>query len=256
MNYKFIIYEKKDKVARIVLNAPPSNWLTIEMMKEINDAIIDAKNDPTIQILLFDHAGEKAFCDGVSVEDHTEEKVNEMIEVFHRMFRNLSELDITTVACVNGRALGGGCELMAFCDIVIASEKARIGQPEIGVGVFPPVAAAYFPRIIGLQKTYELLLTGKIISAKEAKEIGLVTTVLPSENFREEVEKYLSDYLNKSRAIAIWVKRAVKASLGLSFLDALKVVELYYLQGLMSTHDAKEGIRAFLEKRKPEWKNA
>jgi cyclohexa-1,5-dienecarbonyl-CoA hydratase len=256
MDYKFIIYEKKEKLARIVLNAPPSNWLTIEMMKEINDAIIDAKNDSNIQMLAFDHAGEKAFCDGVSVEDHTEDKVNEMIEVFHRMFRNLSELDITTCAIVNGRALGGGCELMSFCDIVVASEKSRIGQPEIGVGVFPPVAAAYFPKIIGLQKTYELLLTGKIISAKEALAIGLVTAVFPAENFKEEVEKYLSEYLNKSRAVAIWTKRAIKAGLNVGFLDALKASELYYIHGLMATCDAKEGIAAFLEKRKPVWKNA
>ncbi|MCX7857026.1 MAG: enoyl-CoA hydratase/isomerase family protein [Deltaproteobacteria bacterium] len=255
MDYKFILYEKKEKMARITLNVPPSNWLTIEMMREINDAIGDVKNDPYIQMLVFDHAGEKAFCDGVSVADHTEDKVNEMIEVFHRIFRSLSELDIATVALVNGRALGGGCELMAFCDIVIASEKSRIGQPEIAVGVFPPVAAAYFPKIIGLQKTYELLLTGKIISAKDAEAIGLVTTVLPAENFREEAEKYLSEYLNKSRAVAVWTKRAIKAGLNMDFLNALKVSELYYLSGLMATQDAKEGIAAFLEKRKPIWKN-
>ncbi len=254
--YKFIIYEKKDKIAKITLNQPPSNWLTIEMMKEINEAILDSKNDSNIQMLVFDHVGEKAFCDGVSVSDHTEDKVNEMLDVFHRMFKNLSELDITTVALVNGRALGGGCELMAFCDVVVASERSRIGQPEIAVGVFPPVAAAYFTKLIGPKKTYELLLTGKIISAKEAEAIGLVTCVLPAENFKEEVEKYLNEYLNKSKVVAMWTKRAIKASLNLDFLEALKVAELYYIYGLMSTCDAKEGISAFLEKRKPQWKNA
>ena len=138
-----------------------------------------------MQLLIFDHAGEKAFCDGVDVADHTPDKVDEMIEVFHRMFRLMAELDATTVAVVNGRSLGGGCELMAFCDIVVASEKSRIGQPEIAVGVFPPVAAAWFPKIIGLKKTYELLLTGKMISAKEAEAIGLVNVVLPVENSRK-----------------------------------------------------------------------
>lgn len=256
MGYKFIIYEKKDKTAKIVLNQPPSNWLTIEMMREINDALIDAKNDQNVQMLIFDHEGEKAFCDGVSVADHTEEKMNEMIEVFHRMFRILSEMDITTVAIVNGRALGGGCELMAFCDVVVASERSRIGQPEIAVGVFPPVAAAYFPKIIGLKNTYELLLTGKILSANEAHSLGLVTKVLPTENFREEVEKYLSEYLDKSKVVAMWTKRAIRAGLNLDFLEALKVSELYYINGLMNTYDAKEGINAFLEKRKPQWKNA
>lgn len=255
MDFKYILYEKKDKLARITLNVPPSNWLTIEMMKEINQAIVDARNDEKVQVLVFDHAGEKAFCDGVSVADHTEEKVKEMIEVFHRMFRNMMELDILTVALVNGRALGGGCELMAFCDVVVASERARIGQPEIQVGVFPPVAAAYFVKLIGIQKTYELLLTGRIISAKEAYEIGLVTKVLPEENFRDEAEKYISEYLSKSRVVALWTKRAIKASINATFEDALRVSEQYYLHGLMSTYDAKEGIKAFLEKRKPEWKD-
>lgn len=255
MAFNHIIYEKKDKVARITLNTPPSNWLTIVMMKEINEALFQVKMDHTIQVLVFDHAGEKAFCDGVDVADHTADKVNEMIEVFHRMFRLMHELDCTTVAIVNGRCLGGGCELMSFCDIVIASEKARIGQPEIAVGVFPPVAAAWFPKIIGLKKTYELLLTGKIISAKEAEAIGLVNVVLPLENFKENVDKYLADFLNKSLPIAMWTKRTIKAGLNVDFLEALRISEVMYLDGCMKQEDAVEGISSFLEKRKPVWKN-
>lgn len=255
MAFNHITYEKKDKVARITLNTPPSNWLTIVMMKEINEVLFQVKMDHTIQVLVFDHAGEKAFCDGVDVADHTADKVNEMIEVFHRMFRLMHELDCTTVAIVNGRCLGGGCELMSFCDIVIASEKARIGQPEIAVGVFPPVAAAWFPKIIGLKKTYELLLTGKIISAKEAEAIGLVNVVLPLENFKENVDKYLADLLNKSSAIAMWTKRAIRAGLNVDFIEALKISEIMYLDGCMKQEDAVEGISSFLEKRKPVWKN-
>ncbi len=255
MAFQHITYEVKGKTGTVTLNVPPSNWLTISMMKEINQVLEQVKKDSSIQLLVFDHAGDKAFCDGVDVADHTEDKVDEMIEVFHRMFRHMSEMDVTTVAVVNGRSLGGGCELMAFCDIVIASEKARIGQPEIAVGVYPPVAAAWFPKIIGLQKTYELLLTGKIINAKEAQAIGLVTAVLPVENFKAEVEKYLADFLNKSRPVAIWTKRAIKAGLSLDFLQALKASEIIYLKGCMSTDDAKEGIGAFMEKRKAVWKD-
>jgi len=255
MAFQHIQYEKKDKAATITLNVPPSYWLTIVMMKEINQVLAEIKKDPAVQLLIFDHAGEKAFCDGVDVADHTPDKVDEMIEVFHGMFRHLAAMDVTTVALVNGRSLGGGCELMSFCDIVIASEKARIGQPEIAVGVYPPVAAAWFPKIIGLQKTYELLLTGKIINAKEAQAIGLVTAVLPAENFKAEVEKYLADYLNKSRPVAMWTKKAIKAGLSLDFLQALKASEIIYLQGCMATDDAKEGIAAFMDKRKPVWKD-
>lgn len=255
MGYNHIIYENKNKVVKITLNVPPSNWLTIAMMREINEVLVEVKKDPSVQLLVFDHAGEKAFCDGVDVTDHTADKVNEMIEVFHRMFRLMAEMDETTVAVVNGRSLGGGCELMSFCDIVIASERSRIGQPEIAVGVFPPVAAAWFPKIIGLKKTYELLLTGKIISAKEAEATGLVNVVLPVENFKEGVDKFLADFLNKSRPVAMWTRRAIKAGLNVDFLEALKTSEMIYLHGLMATEDAKEGIAAFMEKRKAVWKD-
>lgn len=255
MAFQHILYEKKDKMAKITLNVPPSNWLTIVMMKEINQVLAEIRKDPAVQLLVFDHAGEKAFCDGVDVADHTPDKVDEMIEVFHGMFRLMAEMDVTTVAVVNGRSLGGGCELMSFCDIVIASEKARIGQPEIAVGVYPPVAAAWFPKIIGLQKTYELLLTGKIINAKEAQAIGLVTAVLPAEGFQAEVEKYLAEFLNKSRPVAVWTKKAIKAGLSLDFLQALRASEIIYLKGCMATDDANEGISAFMEKRKPVWKD-
>src|SRR5512145_955356 len=110
MAYNHITFEKKGKLATITLNTPPSNWLTILMMKEINEVLIDIKKDTSLQMLIFSHAGEKAFCDGVDVADHTPDKVDEMIDVFHGMFRHLSEMDLTTVALVNGRSLGGGCE--------------------------------------------------------------------------------------------------------------------------------------------------
>jgi cyclohexa-1,5-dienecarbonyl-CoA hydratase len=178
-----------------------------------------------------------------------------MIEVFHGMFRRLIDIDIPTLAIVNGVALGGGCEVISFCDMVIASERSRIGQPEIAVGVFPPVAAAWFPKIIGLRKTYELLLTGKMVSAKEAEGIGLVNMVIPTENFREGVDKFLGELLNKSRPVSIWTKKAIKAGLSLDFAQALKASEIIYMQGCMETKDAKEGISAFIEKRKPVWKD-
>jgi cyclohexa-1,5-dienecarbonyl-CoA hydratase len=255
MAFQYITFEKKNKVATITLNTPPLNWLTIVMMKEINEALVDVKKDASIQLLVFDHAGEKAFSSGVDVADHTDDKVDEMIEVFHGMFRHMVEIDVPTVAIVNGVALGGGCEVISFCDMVIASERSRIGQPEIAVGVFPPVAAAWFPKIIGLKKTYELLLTGKMLSAKEAEAIGLVNAVVPTEGFREGVDKFLAELTNKSRPVSVWTKRAIKAGLSLDFAQALKASEIIYLSGCMATEDAKEGITAFMEKRKAVWKD-
>ncbi len=255
MAFQSIKYEKKEKKAVVTLNTPPLNWLTIAMMKEINEALVDVRKDASLQLLVFDHAGEKAFSSGAAVEDHTEDKVDEMIEEFHRMFRNMVEIDIPTVGVVNGVALGGGCELISFCDMVVASERSRLGQPEIAVGVFPPVAAAWLPKVIGLKKTYELMLTGKMIGAKEAEAIGLVNLVLPAETFREGVDKFLGELLSKSRPVSVWTKRAIKAGLSLDFTQALEASEIIYLKGCMAAKDAKEGIAAFLEKRKPVWKD-
>jgi cyclohexa-1,5-dienecarbonyl-CoA hydratase len=139
--------------------------------------------------------------------------------------------------------------------MVVASERSRIGQPEIAVGVYPPVAAAWFPKIIGLKKTYELLLTGKALTAKEAEAIGLVNAVFPTEGFRDGVAKFVGELMNKSRPVAMWTKRAIKAGLSLDFPQALKASEIMYLHGCMATKDAKEGISAFMEKRKAVWKD-
>ncbi len=255
MAYQLINYEKKEKVARITLNVPPLNWITISMLKEINDALVDVAKDQTIKLLIFDHAGEKAFSSGVDVADHTDDKVEEMIHTFHRVFRLMYEIDIPIVGLVNGVSLGGGCEITSFCDVVLASDRSRLGQPEIAVGVFPPVAAAWFSKIVGLKKTYELLFTGKMIGAQEAKEIGLVNAVFPAASFREDVDKFLAEILNKSRPILIWSKRAIRASLGVNFPDSLRSAEVLYLDGCMKAEDAKEGIAAFMQKRKAVWKD-
>ena len=226
------------------------------MMKEINEALVDVKKDASLQLLVFDHAGEKAFSSGVGrCGPHGRQGGRDDRGLPSACSGAWSRSMSPSWRVVNGVALGGGCELIAFCDMVIASERSRIGQPEIAVGVFPPVAAAWFPKIIGLKKTYELLLTGKMVSAKEAEGIGLVNAVIPTEAFREGVDKFLAELLNKSRPVSIWTKRAIKAGLSLDFAQALKASEIIYLSGCMATKDAKEGITAFMEKRKPVWKD-
>ena len=142
MEFQHITFEKRGSVARLTLNKPPLNVLNIAMMREINAALERLNDDPSVKVLVFEAAeGSKAFSAGVDVSEHTADKVKEMIEVFHRIFRLLDRLEVPTVAVVDGAALGGGCELVLFCDMVIASEKTSFGQPEIQVGVLPPIAA-------------------------------------------------------------------------------------------------------------------
>jgi cyclohexa-1,5-dienecarbonyl-CoA hydratase len=159
------------------------------------------------------------------------------------------------VAAVNGAALGGGCELAIACDMVVASENAKLGQPEIKLGVFPPIAAILLPRQIPMTKVMELLLGGGIIDAQEAHRIGLVNRVFPKESFAADTAKFLEQFTSLSRVALLHTKKAVKEAATRPFYEALFHIEQHYLKDLMATEDAKEGLNSFIEKRKPVWKN-
>lgn len=248
-----IVLEREDGVAKITLNHPPVNIMDIPTMREINVALESLQDDEEIKAVLFGATG-KAFCAGVDVKDHTADKVDEMVEVFHRIFRLMWSLDVPTVAAVNGAALGGGCELVTFCDMVIASERATFGQPEIQVGVYPPVAAVMFPRLMPHMKAMELLLTGAVIDAQEAERLGIVNKVVPADTFEAEVASFVGKLASLSSVVLRLTKRATLQGLTLGFEEALTLSEDLYLNQLMKTEDASEGLRAFMEKRKPVWK--
>lgn len=256
MGFQHIAFEKRDGIARLTLNKPPLNVLDIAMMQEINAALEGLGDDPSVKVLVFQAAeGSKAFSAGVDVSDHTADKVGEMIEVFHRIFRHLDGLEMPTVAVVGGAALGGGCELVLFCDMVIASEKASFGQPEIQVGVFPPIAVAALPGIVGPKKALELVLIGDRIRAGEALRLGLVNQVVPVEELQAAAEEFVGKLAKLSGAVLRLTKRAVRVGSAGSFADGLAAVEDLYLGPLMATEDAHEGLAAFMEKRAPVWEN-
>jgi cyclohexa-1,5-dienecarbonyl-CoA hydratase len=179
-----------------------------------------------------------------------------MIQVFHEIFTNLLKIKAPTIALVNGAALGGGCEVATFCDIVIASEKSKFGQPEIKVGVLPPVAAAIFPKLMWSKKALELIMTGETIKADEAKDLGLVNHILPVDNFEAEADKFISEKLASNSAVVLQLtKRAIMEGATQNYSESIKKIEDIYLNELMKTDDANEGLAAFLEKRQPVWKN-
>ncbi len=250
--FKHIVFDMSNTVATITLNRPPLNVLNIEMLEELAAAFNTVvREEPKILVL----KGEgKAFCAGVDVSDHTEEKAARMISAFHRLFHIMSRMMTPTIAVVRGACLGGGCELATFCDIVIASENAKFGQPEIKVGVIAPVAAAFFPKMIGCRRTLELLLTGATIDAAEASHIGLINRTVPEEDFDAVVEKTIKTLAALSGPVLRLNKRAVLDGLELDFERALGGVEDIYMHELMRTEDAREGLAAFLEKRDPVWR--
>lgn len=254
MTNEAVIVEIRDAIARVTLHRPPLNILDISTIAELNRALARAASEASAKILVIDHLG-KAFSAGVAIEDHTPDNVPEMIEKFHGIFRLLHSLAIPTVALVDGMALGGGCELAVFCDLVLASERATFGQPEIKVGVFPPVAAVLFPHLVGRNRALELLLTGETVSAAEARAMGLINRVFPVEGFREKADEFLAKLTSLSGPVLKLTKRAVDENLYRSVSDGIATVEKLYLGELMNTEDAREGLNAFLEKRKPVWKN-
>ncbi len=251
---KFIRLDVADGVARLVLTRPPLNILNIEMMEEVNAALERVQALPEVRVLVMAAEG-KAFSAGVAVEDHLGDRVKPMLEAFHRIFHLLRALPCPTVAAVQGAALGGGSELATFCDFVIAGETATFGQPEIKVGVFPPIAAVHYPSRIGVARTLQLLLTGEVIGAKEAERIGLVDRVVPVAQLPVAVEETLAKLRDKSRAVLSLTRRAVLDAAGQPFEAALRAVETLYHAELMATEDAHEGLRAFVEKRAPVWKH-
>jgi cyclohexa-1,5-dienecarbonyl-CoA hydratase len=254
MAYKHLQTELKEGVATLTLNRTPLNVLNIEMMEEINHFLEGLTKEKSLKLLVIQAAG-KAFSAGVDVGEHLGDLVYKMIEVFHRIFRLMDGLKVPSIAVVNGSALGGGCELALYCDMVIASEKSKFGQPEIQVGVFPPIAALIFPRVIGQKKAMELILSGDTITAQEALALGLINKVVPEASLAEEANGWIEKFKKLSGIVLKLAKEATLEGLNDDRNKGLKAIEKIYLDQLMKTNDANEGLRAFLEKRKPTWKD-
>jgi cyclohexa-1,5-dienecarbonyl-CoA hydratase len=256
MSYQNIQLSIKDRVGRIIFTRAPVNVFNIAMMREINAAIAECVLQRDMVAIVFEAGSEmRAFSAGVAIEEHVEETIYQMLDTFHAIFRALEQAGKPVIAVVDGAALGGGCELVAACDIVIASERARFGQPEIKLGVFPPVAAVLLPRIIGDKRARELMLTGDLIDATEAARLGLVSYLVPSQQLAQKTEEILAKLRELSAPALEATRRAIDSAHGLAFEDALSKVENLYLNELMKTEDAREGINAFMEKRKPAWRN-
>jgi cyclohexa-1,5-dienecarbonyl-CoA hydratase len=236
---------------RITLADPPLNILDIAMLEELRDAIARVENDR--HVLIIDAQGDKAFSAGASVQDHLGDRVATMLGHFHDCFRMLAKLDLVTVALVRGAALGGGCELALACDFVLASDRARFGQPEINLGVFPPVAAYQLSRQTAPRKGLELLLTGDTIDAATVERLGLTNATFPFADFDTRAEEWLQKLYRQSASSLRFAKRAFRLAQSADFDERLAAVERLYLDELMATHDANEGLIAFTEKRKPAW---
>lgn len=246
--------ERRDSVARVIWNRPPLNILDIAALRELSAVLETLREDPCKVVVLA--AAGKAFSAGVDIKDHTADKVREMLAVVHDVFAHLWALPQPTVSVVQGAALGGGMELATACDSIIASESAQFGQPEIKVGVFPPIACLLLPRLLPWPKALELILTGEAISAQEAHRLGLVNRVVPTERLSAETEAFVEKLTGLSGPVLKLTKRATLCGFKerRDWEEALAEIERLYLNELMKLEDAQEGLQAFLEKRRPQWR--
>lgn len=235
-----------DYAYRITLDDPPLHILDIAMLQELRDALGRVK--PDRHCLIISSTGEKAFSAGASVQDHVGDRVATMLQNFHDCFRIMARLDIVSVAFVRGVALGGGSELAMACDFILASDRARFGQPEINLGVFPPVAAYQLSRQMPPRKGLELLLSGEPIEAN-----AIANAVFPAADFDTQCEAWMQRLYKQSASSLRLARKAFRLAQSADFDERLASVERLYLEELMKTDDANEGLQAFIEKRRPVW---
>ncbi len=258
MAYKNITLEKKDGVGTIKINRPKvMNALDKETVCELLDAVAELEGDKKIKAAILTGEG-KAFIAGADIKqmkDMSPLEAKEFAELGHSLPMKIEDSRLPFIAAVNGYALGGGCEVMMACDICIASKDAKIGQPEINLGINPGFGGTQrLPRIVGLMKAKELLLTGRNMNAQEAFDMGLVNKIVDNEKLKEEVEKLAKNIAGKSAVQSAFIKALVNKGSHID-LNSACALEISYFSTSFSTHDQKEGMTAFLEKRKADFKD-
>ncbi len=248
-----ISYHVEPPIARIVLNNPPVNVIDVPMMDELAEALNEIETRPDIAIVIVS-GSQRAFSAGVDVAAHTPDKVEQMLNKFHGVIRALVGSKKVSIAAVHGICLGGGAELAMVCDLAYTSELATWGFPEIKLGCYPPVAVTALAALVGQKHAADLVLTGRSITGKEAASIGLANSVAPEVDLEHVVQDAVHHLSQLSPAALAITKKAIYAWDAIHFDKGLARAEKTYLEDLMKTEDAREGINAFLEKRSPVWK--
>jgi len=245
--------EHDDSLARVVLNAPKGNILDAAMIGDLTAAIQDVARRPAVKLMVMEGAGAH-FSFGASVEEHRREPCRAMIPQFGRLFLTWIDAAVPTLAAVRGQCLGGGMEVALFSNWVIAHPQAKFGQPEIRLGVFPPVAAIILPLLAGQAVSDDICMTGRVFTAEEARDMRLVHTL--AEDVETAVQAFFDTHLRPLSAVSLRAAaRASRFRFNETFREQWPQLERQYLDDLMATHDANEGIEAFIAKRAPVWTN-
>ena len=242
------------RVATLTLRRPPLNILDIALCRALTSDIHGLAGLDEVGVLVLAGAG-KAFSAGVDIAEHKPPTAHDSLHAFHDLCRAILEFPRPTIARVHGAALGGGCELVLACDLAIAAASARLGQPEIQLGVFPPFAAVLLPRLAGRRAAMETILWGEPLPAGEALRLRLVSEVVPDDRLDARVAERAARAASLSGVALRATRKAIRRGAIGPIDDALRAVEEQYLRDLMRSDDAVEGLDAFLEKRPPVWRH-
>jgi cyclohexa-1,5-dienecarbonyl-CoA hydratase len=242
------------RIVRISLNRPPLNVMNAQMMGELGKALYQTEREATARLIVLQGEG-KAFSAGADIQEHLPEKAPGMIRALHQLVESIMSTRTPILAVLHGACLGGAFEVASLCDVVLVQEGCRLGLPEIQLASFPPVAAAFYPAMIGWKHTLQLLLTGEGLTPARACELGLATAVLPKEGFDAAVAGWIERLTRLSLPALKLCKMAALAGYIQRPLEALSTTEALFVQELMKLRDATEGLQAFLQKREPVWEH-
>jgi len=252
--FRHLKFQISGGAARFTLDRPEHNLLNELVLRELAEGIAQAGQDDAARVLILDSAG-KVFCGGVDVAEYTSDRAFQLVDSFKSVFSSILDVNKPVIAVVNGPAIGGGAELAAFCDLIIASPKARFAWPEVTIGVFPPLAATILPHLVGPKMAMELILTGEAVSAERALDLGMVNRLVPEAQLEQTVSDLVGRISSSSRPVLAMAKRAILGGMGLSLRDAMKNSLDIFLNELYRLEDSQEGLRALVERRKPAWRN-
>ncbi len=239
-------------IATVTLDRPPLNVLTTAMLGELERALRELQTDSELRLIVIRGAG-RTFSAGVDVGEHLGDSLAPMLDAFARVATALIDCEVPTLSVVQGAALGGACEIVALCDLAVAADDAKLGTPEITLGVVPPVGAAVFSALVGLQRANALVLTGEPVSGAEAAAWGLVWRSVPMDRLEDEARAIAEKFAGLSAASLRLAKWTIRVSARAALGAAVAAANDEQLRSVPRIADAQEGLRAFVEKRPPRW---
>lgn len=253
-DFHHVLYRVDGSVARLTLNRPEHNLLNERMLNELAAGINTLGEQANIKLIVLDSA-QKAFSGGIEIGEYTPRRVFQLLDAFQAAFNAMLDTSKPLLVVVNGPAFGGGAELAVLGDLVVATPKARFAQPEIKLGVFPPLAAVILPYILGPKLALELVLTGEVLTAERARDLGLVNRLVPEEQLNKTVGELMAKVTAQSGPVLTMAKKAILGSMGMNLRDGVRNSMKIFLNELAELEDSQEGLRALVEKRAPQWKN-